>query len=93
MNFIYEIIAIIIISYIISAIICAICNIQIEKFLDEINMSKYHNKKKLLLINREFETDETKLFNKYITKIQVYITIFLFVIIFLLNNSYNIIKF
>lgn len=93
MNFIYEIIAIIIISYIISAIICAICNIQIEKFLDEINMSKYHTKEKLLLINREFETDETKLFNKYITKIQIYITIFLFVIIFLLNNFYNIIKF
>ena len=43
-----EIIAILLISFILSSIVLAIVNMQIEKFLDEIGQSKYYQKSKIL---------------------------------------------
>ena len=92
MEFVYEIVVTLLISYILTAIICTICEIQFKKFLDQINMSKYHTKKKLLLINEEIETNDTKLLDKYTTRIQIYTTIFIFILLFLLNINYHIIN-
>lgn len=92
MNYIYELVGMTITSYILSAIICAICETQFNNFLDEINMSKYYIKKKLLLSQRELETEENELYDKYKSKMLFYVTIFIFIIFFILDINYNIIQ-
>lgn len=93
MDYIYELIVIAILSFIVSAIICTICETQFNKFLNEINMSKYYTKDKLLLIQREFETEDNKLYDKYKSRMLYYVTLLIFIIVLLLDINYNIIKF
>lgn len=86
-----EIIAILLISFILSSIVLAIVNMQIEKFLDEIGQSKYYQKSKIL--GSEYDTDETKILNKYMKKILLCITIFFIIILLYVSSKYNIINF
>lgn len=86
-----EIIAILLISFILSSIVLAIVNMQIEKFLDEIGQSKYYQKSKIL--GSEYQTEETKILNKYINKILIYVTIFFIIILLYINSKYNIMNF
>ena len=85
MNYIYKLICIFVISFILSAIICTICETQFDKFLNEINMSKYYTKRKLHLIESEVETEETNLYEKYKKKMLYYTTLFIFILIVLLD--------
>ncbi len=91
MEFIGEIFIILVISYILSAIISTISSMQFEKFLKNIGMSKYCEKKKSFLLNKEYDTEETKLYDKYNTKALIYTTIFIFISLLLLNINYHII--
>lgn len=86
-----EIIAILLISFILSSIVLAIVNMQIEKFLDEIGQSKYYQKSKIL--GSEYQTEETKILNKYVNKILIYVTIFFIIILLYINSKYNIMNF
>lgn len=86
-----ELVAILIISFILSAVVLAIVNMQIEKFLDEIGQSKYYKKKKIL--GSEYQTEETKILSKYINKILIYVTILFIIILLYINNKYNIMNF
>lgn len=84
MNF-FSIFFMLIISFILSAIITAIFQIQLQNFFNEIGLSKYIVEKKIL--DREFETNDTKKLDKYINKAMLYTTIFIFIIIFLFFND------
>ena len=88
---IVELIAVLLISFILSSIVSAIVNMQIKKFLDEIGQSKYYQKSKIL--GSEYDTDETKILNKYMNKILIYITIFFIIILLYINSKYSIMNF
>ena len=85
-----ELIAVLLISFILYSIVLVIVNIQIEKFFDEIGQYKYYQKSKIL--GGEYGTDETKILNKYMNKILLCITIF-FIILLYVSSKYNIINF